>query len=326
MKNQIFVYVLLCVLLTGCTTIRDYPVEHGCVNLKPSLCSELRQQEMIDHIVAGGTLRKAIDVFGCPPTGVYSDPTNSYSWAYWYYTREVHTIESGVFDTNHRYEYAGQMAWCKFKGGKLIGITLPTLKWGDQETTNEDRWFHQKHIRPLLQKNFDRWQGKQWYFNDEARCFVYDRVGRTVDHWEGINVHWKPDPVPYGHYRVWATNEQGHPTYCDIPNGQVYDGYYNGTFHYHDPNTELYVNAIIDGLQNTAMNIGNQQHSYRPVASMPPITANASRPRGNRTVTTPVAAPKPTVSTGLPERTCYTCKTTSVGIHCPVCAAPKFAQ
>lgn len=318
--------MLTCAVLTGCTTVLEYPEEHGCANLKPSICSKIDQQNMIEHLIVGGTLQDAINVFGCTPAGVYSDPTNCYSWAHWYWTREVHTIESGVFDTNHSYTYSGKMAWCKFKNGKLVGITLPTLTWGDQEPSIENSWFHQKHIRPLLQKNFDAWQNKQWYFNDEAKCYVYDRAGRTVDHWEGINVHWKPDPVPYGHYRVWATNAQGSPTYCDIPNGQVYDGYYNDAFHYHDPDTEMYVNAIIGGLQNAALNIGNQSQAYRHSPAMVQTVPNKSGQRQNRTTSTASSVSKPIVGTGLAERTCYACKTTYVGTHCPVCSAVKFAH
>lgn len=318
LRTNFFVLSLIAIIASGCSTVQRFPVEHGCLALKPSNCSQSRQQAMIGEIKEGGTLEKAIEVLGEQPLGVYADETNDVFWAYWYYTKEEKIVETSVFDTTKTYKYDGVWATCKFVNGKLVGVIMPNARWGDVESTTENDWFQLKYVATMLQKNFDNWNRKQWYFNDKDKFYYYGNAGCAVDYWDGSKLHFKPDPVPPGFYRVYETTYDGNTIYCDIPNGEIYDGYYDGMFHHHDPAAGVYVNAIVTGINNAALNIANQPRNMNSVPSS--VGGNTSAAKQS-----PTRYTQP--SSGIAERTCPVCKNPFTGIHCPVCASKlRFAQ
>jgi len=304
-------FVLPILMLCGCTTY----YESGSMSLSPDVCHEER---MLAELKQCRTLEDVVRIFKQKPECLCDSTTNGLLWAHWYYTKEA--VEEGLFTTTYRWN--GVYAHCKFREGALIGVTLPNLKWGDQESCVDNDWVCQKELVPKIQQHTDRLRGKAWYFNDEAHCYYYGDAGLEVDHWEGLNVHFKVCSVPSGHYRVWAVNSSGQKTYCDIPNGQEYLGFYDDKFHYRDPHDVVIAQAFAAGMNSAVNAITMQSNPSTPAFSQPTMQAAAHSEGDGRNRKQSVKSAVKTTSAArvVPRCEKHDCDRDALG-HCPVCNA-----
>lgn len=193
---------------------------HGSEILNPD--GSFNAKDFVNGFTLGMTIQECIEKMGDSPAVVQYNEKLDVMFLAWYYCNE--------FLKGNQYYSKRNSVIAKFEKEKLVGFSAgeDAVK-GDLSITPEDNWGVLKQLTPLYRKLSDKREKRKLVFNDANQTYCEIPENCIVLYWEGDNCHYFPTTIEPGYKRVWSPDQL---YYCDIPQDSIYEGFWDGNFHY----------------------------------------------------------------------------------------------